>query len=539
MPDDREVLPRGLPDGFEYAPATQRADEDRVEQELSEGVRTDRRGVLGNAAASWLGFALQAVITFLVIPILVRGLGDEGYGTWSLLQAALAYLVLLELNVSDAVIRYIARYQERDDASSTDKIFSTSLCLFTAAGAAAALVTTALCAFETPLGVAAERADEVRRALAILGAGVAVALPLRVFPAVLEGLGRYPTLNLVETAAALIRGLLLAWAVTRGRGLVDMAIVVASLLVAQGVFMAWLARAAIPTLRFRPSSVDRATLALIAAYASPAVLIVLAGQISLHSDALVIGAFLDPRSITYFVLAAGLIDQARRALTAVVTVLTPTVSALDSAFELEPGDSKERAREQVSEIFLEFAAGLSAVAVPAAIAAVLLGHSFLTLWVGPSYAEASHPVLSILAVALPSFAIQVAAARVLFGIGRLRFLAIVSVAEALSNVGLSIALLGSMGIVGVALGTAIPSVFQALATTGYVCRVLGISLRRALRAIGLPVLMASPLPACVWWWASTSYSLDSWPGFLAAALAGTAAGAPWFLRGIARARRLN
>src|SRR5947209_18160540 len=91
--------------------------------------------ILVNAAVSWLGFAVQLVIAFFLAPILVHGLGDERNGIWSLVESILAYLMLFDLGVASSVVRYVARFETTRDWDKLNRIFSTSILIFGAAGA--------------------------------------------------------------------------------------------------------------------------------------------------------------------------------------------------------------------------------------------------------------------------------------------------------------------------------------------------------------------------------------------------------------------
>src|SRR5207237_7415196 len=66
--------------------------------------------------------------------------------------------------------------------------------------------------------------------------------------------------------------------------------------------------------------------------------------------------------------------------------------------------------------------------------------------------------------------------------------------EALLNLGLSIALIGRYGILGVALGTAIPNIAMCLVVLTQVCRMLDVSLKTLFReSIRKPALAAAGL----------------------------------------------
>ena len=64
-----------------------------------------------NMMTSYLNTATVAVITVVTTPILVNGLGSEGFGIWSLVASFALYLKLLDLGFGRAAAKYVARYE--------------------------------------------------------------------------------------------------------------------------------------------------------------------------------------------------------------------------------------------------------------------------------------------------------------------------------------------------------------------------------------------------------------------------------------------
>ena len=88
--------------------------------------RLDKRQVPLNALASWSTYASQIVAAFVVTPIVVRGLGDQRYGVWSLVESVLAYLMLMDFGLTASVVRYVARFEAVADLDRRNRVFSTS-----------------------------------------------------------------------------------------------------------------------------------------------------------------------------------------------------------------------------------------------------------------------------------------------------------------------------------------------------------------------------------------------------------------------------
>jgi O-antigen/teichoic acid export membrane protein len=472
---------------------------------------TGRRALLVNAIANWLGFAAQLAIAFFLSPVLVHGLGDRRNGIWSLVESILAYLMLFDLGVAASVVRYVARFEATRDQDSLNRVFSTSVCIFAAAGAAVLAIALGLAGPGMGLfRVPDDLLGEARWMLALLGLNLALGLPLGVFPSVLDGLGRYPVKTLVRTASLILRSVLYLVAIRQGGGLIALAWVITACNLAEHAGMAAAAFAYLPGLRFSPRLVDRATFRTIRGYSLDALLAMVAARVSFQTDAVVIGFLLGPQYITFFGIAAKLVEQAKGSLRAVTTVLTPAVSAWEARGE----------DDAIRRTFLDGTRWVQWLILPVQAGLLVLGRPFLAVWMGPRYAELCYPTLVILAVPLGLAMAQSICGRVLYGVGRLRWFSRVVLLEALANLVISVLLARPFGIEGVALGTALPNVVANLAVAAYVCRVLEIRVWSYFRLAFLkPLLLAVALAA--FWLAVVRWTGPAdWASFITTGIVG-------------------
>ena len=127
----------------------------------------------------------------------------------------------------------------------------------------------------------------------------------------------------------------------------------------------------------------------------------------------------------------------------------------------------------------------------------MLGKSVIEVWVGARYIAQSYPVLLILLVPSTFMLAQAASSRVLFGMDKHRTWAIVTLVEGVSNLILSILLVRPYGIIGEAVGTAIPlTCTMVFFLPMHLCRKLGIGIRIFLReAYTLPLMCCLPMTA--------------------------------------------
>jgi O-antigen/teichoic acid export membrane protein len=241
-------------------------------------------------------------------------------------------------------------------------------------------------------------------------------------------------------------------------------------------------------------------------YSSAAFLIMVAGRIAFQTDAIVIGALLAPAAITHFVVGSRLVEYTKSSCYSIAAVLMPAISALEAS-----GDMTAIRRLQMRGTRYMLWAVL-----PLQLGFFLLGKQFLTLWIGSQYAALSFPTLVILSIPLSVAVSQAITCRVLYGIGRLRWLAAMTATEAISNLLLSIGLARPLGIEGVAWGTAAPNLILNAWLVWHVCRVLDISLADYLRqAFVRPIVCALAL-AVLWVGANVAVPGEwSWGMFVA------------------------
>ncbi len=451
--------------------------------------RTESGSLLTNAIANGLGFAAQLVVAFFVSPLLVHGLGDRRYGLWSLIDSILAYLMLFDLGVAASVVRYVARFEAIHDRDNRNRVLSTSLCIFAVAGALAfALAAGTAFGGARLLRLPADLAGEARVLLLLLGANLAVGLPLNVFPCVLDGLGRYPTKTVLRTANLVLRVPVLLAVLYLGGGLIELALATTACNLIEHLALALASWYYLPDLRFSVKLVDRVTFRLIRGYSLDAFLALVAGRITFQTDALVISACLAPQYITFFAIPARLVEYVKSALRAGTTVLTPAVSSLEAQGQVDA----------IRRMLVDGTRYVLWLILPIQIGLLLLGKPFLALWMGSRYAEAGYPVLAILAIPLALALSQSVAGRILYGTGRLRWFARATVLEALVNLLLSLCWIGPLGIEGVAWGTALPNLGFNLVVAVYICRTLEVRLAEYVRRAFLVPVATALFLAFLW-----------------------------------------
>jgi O-antigen/teichoic acid export membrane protein len=177
-----------------------------------------------------------------------------------------------------------------------------------------------------------------------------------------------------------------------------------------------------------------------------------------QTDTLLIGILLPIEAVTFYAIAANLARQASGLTSTVSYLIVPRVSALASLGSSEVGKQ-----------ILTVGKATTLMVGPVVVTFILRGESFIDLWMGPEYGTVSGQILAVLAVVVWFGSARAVATQSLIGLGKQRVLIPGFMAEAVTNVALSIALVQPLGVLGVAVGTLVPNVAVNL---GYLPRCL-------------------------------------------------------------------
>ncbi|MBQ9974241.1 MAG: oligosaccharide flippase family protein [Oscillospiraceae bacterium] len=97
---------------------------------------------MGRKKGVVLSFALMAfeiLSALLLTPFIIRSLGQAEYGVFKLVESVAAYLLLLDMGVGNAIVRYVAKYQATGERDKEAQFFGVAQLFYLAVGLVAAL----------------------------------------------------------------------------------------------------------------------------------------------------------------------------------------------------------------------------------------------------------------------------------------------------------------------------------------------------------------------------------------------------------------
>src|SRR5438477_12485819 len=66
--------------------------------------------MLKNIGSNWIVTLVTVAVTYFLMPFVLHTLGQDGYGTWNLINSITGHLALLALRVPMASVRYFAEH---------------------------------------------------------------------------------------------------------------------------------------------------------------------------------------------------------------------------------------------------------------------------------------------------------------------------------------------------------------------------------------------------------------------------------------------
>jgi O-antigen/teichoic acid export membrane protein len=422
---------------------------------------------------------------FFLMPFLVHKLGDRNYGYWALVGAVLSYYGVLDFGIVSAVEFYVARALGDEDTRSANRAIVTSFFTFTLIGVLVLLVTIVLAFFAKHFIATPADASLFRRVLVIMGIGVAVGFPGRAFLGAISAHLRWDLISLIGIVVLTVRTLLTVVVVVAGGGLVSIAMVALSgEILSYGLYYLIL-RKILVGFKISLAYASFTMLKELFHYSSYAFILQISNQMRFFVDGWMVGVFVGVSAVTHYAIASRISLSFMSLLIAALGILSPWFSQLLGKADF---DSIRRVFGTGTKI----SASLSTVIL---FAVILYSHAFIDAWMGKRYEDAYLPLILLLSAIFADVS-QLPSGSYLLGVSRHRFLALVTLTEALANFGLSIFWARRYGMIGVALGTLVPMLVAKLFIQPvYVCRQIKISISSYYfglfgRSIAIPALLS-------------------------------------------------
>ncbi len=451
-----------------------------------------------NIGAQWIRTVIFIVVGLVVPPLMNLFLGQDTYGAWEMVMSTTGIMKMLALGVPIATVRAIAAAK---DDQETNQIIGTSKKIFVFIGLAAIIVGGGFFWFfeliyltprlvETTVNgisthvmesrIASEDIWAARIAFGLIVGHVALSFVLQLPYTIMAGKRDFVQQNKIMVFILLIRVLLIVCVLTTVASIVYLAAVEIATLILEFILPRRAIRKKYPMLRFRIADFDRKRMKTIFGFGGYMVLMHAGVKLAFQTDALVIGWGLDPAAVVHYARSNTFIIYLIELMIAVAGVVMPMAAKLQ----------KEENLAELEDIFLKWSKITLSLALMVGIYLLVLGPEFISWWMHRvEFYEPAQQVVPALMISCFFFLpMRAVALPMLLGLGKVKFPAWLFLGVGITNIAISIALIGPFGLFGVALGTAIPNIIYAVVILIYACRAIESSIL---------AYMAYVLPRCI------------------------------------------
>lgn len=469
------------------------------------------RKLIKGAFLNTLNLLAQILSGFYVMPLMIHAFGDSNFGIWILVGSFMGFAAVLDLGLPSAVSRFVSQAIGRGGKECDQEIK-----LITATAFYIFIIITFLTLLIIALAIILAPAflkdhgqiSLFRTLLFILCLNNLFVFPTSVFEGILTANLRQDIISSRQIVFTVVRVALTIFLLKNNYGLIAIAWATVGCNIAENFARTVLSYQVDKRVSIAPVNFRKAKVRQLFSYSVYTFVGKIADMLRFQINSLVITIFVDVASVTPFRIASRLIEYFIQFIAQLTGVFSPY-------FSQEEG---RKNYDGIKEKFFLITKVITLIAVFCGGMLLLLGKDFIFWWVGAEYSS-SYYILFVLTVAVTFSLSQSAVFPLLYGISKHKFIVYMNMVEGVLNFALSILLVKPFGILGVALGTAIPLFLaKLLIQPVYVAKVLGISLNRYIGVILGPFILAIVSLALPWGFVSPYLKPNLGSMFLAVAV---------------------
>ncbi len=395
------------------------------------------KNVLYNA----FGFVFPVIVSLLTVPYIVHKLTLEVYGIYVLAISVMGLMSFLDLGFGQGIIKFVSQYEAKRDYDRINKIIGVSLSIYLVMGLLGCVLIFSLSDFlaRDVFKVSERYVQTASLAFNIVAFGFLVNFINGVFSNIPRALQRYDVSVKIQSAVWFCSVISVVILLYLGRGLISILVAHIFFQLVGVVIFYKTSKMILPTLKVK-LKFSKDIFREIFGFSIFTAINGITGNIVFRVDKMIIGAFLGTEAVALYNIPFMIVQMANGFINSVSQFLFPAVSYIHSL-----GD-KERLG-QVYAKSMRYAVTLALISVASLI---LLGETFLSIWMGKEFAEKSAFIIPIISVVFFFISISVVGFWFYYGLGRAKINMISSFVATSCYLILSLILIPKLGLMGAA-----------------------------------------------------------------------------------------
>ncbi len=465
-----------------------------------------------NVLWSWAEVGVSIFAALVLAPIIIRRLGDENYGLWTLTISLVEYSWLLDFGLRGATIKYAAHYRATNDKEKLNSVIN-SATFFAAALVPVIIGIVILSAPWLAARFKVQQPEMFATLIVLAVASWALGTLGSAFSASLEGFQRFDYTSQAYILSAAARNLGVFTLLMLGFGVIEMAWLSMAV---QGMLLflnVWYLKRAFPEHRLSVRAANKSTFRELMGHGVHGMTASLGQRILNQSTPLLIGGMVGAKGAGYFAAPSKLLDYSVEAILRIGMVSNPNAAQMMA----------QGRWAQLQSMAVDASRYSLSLYLPAPLFLAAYGNELLSVWISPEFAAKAAGVLpALLLGAALGTAAQYSSGSILFGMGKHRLHARALLAEGILGVALTIVVLPRYGIVGAAwVRSLLMLLNRGFGTAWFLSRELQMSYWSFLARVYRGPLMAAAPALAVLFWVKTMLPGTSWGQLIAAGVLGT------------------
>ncbi len=448
----------------------------------------EKRRLVVNTAANGTAQLASMVASLVFMPLLISAFGLGNYGLYMLASSVAAYASLMDLGVGAALTKLVAEHAATSDEATVAESVSSALVFYLLVGLIVGLSMAVLGAYsDVVFRLTGDQALLMRNMLWLGALFQVLYWPLSTARHTLAGLQRYDLLatsSVLATVLSVAATLLVLWANQGPLVLVGLNGAIGAIVAVVNVVAV---RRLLPSAQVTLLAASRSRITAILGFSWAVFVVQLSDTVFYQqTDRILLGVFSGAAAV-------GLYEAAAK-FNALMTYLSGlTVSAV---MPVASGMHAEQRIASLRALLLRGTKYSAALIAPLTVLTIIFAGPIIRVWLGPKFLS-QVVVAQVLVFPHLAVCLGLMGDAIVIGKGRLARRVPYIVAQAVVNLVLSALLIGPLGVLGVAVGTAIAHLADFPFHVRFLLRETDVTLGEAVRGVVLPVYPLLVLPLVI------------------------------------------
>ncbi len=398
------------------------------------------------AFLSYVSIILNNLVGILYTPFMLRMMGQNEFGLYSLVASVVGYLTILDFGFGNAIIRYTAKYRAEGKIEEQHKMFGMFFILYCVIGIIAFIAGIFLYFNADSLfdqTMTAEDLSKVRIMTLLMVANVAFTFPMSIWGAIITAYENFVFQKTVNIIRIILNPIIMIILLQMGYRAIAMVVVLTAFNVATLLTNAWFCKYRI-RIKVKFVKFKWGFLKEISSYSFWIFLEAIMNTIFWSTGQFVLGMYVGATSVAIYAVALQLKNIYLSFSTAISGVFLPKVTSMVTTHTSD---------KDISDLFVRTGRVQYIVLSLILSGFILFGRPFIRLWAGANYDD-SYLITLIFFIPLTVPLIQNIGICILQAKNQLKFRSILYVSIAIASLGISIPLTKEYGGIGCATGTA-------------------------------------------------------------------------------------